>query len=940
MDDYKKTLNLPKTMFSMRGNLSKKEPEILKKWYKNNLYQLIRKKNEEKKIFLLHDGPPYANGNIHIGHAVNKILKDIVIKSKNMSGFDAPYIPSWDCHGLPIEQKVEEEINFFQKKISTSEFQKKCREYAKNQVEKQKKDFIRLGVIGDWDNPHLTMDFKNEANIIRTLSKIIKKKYLYQDFRPIYWCLQCTSSLSEAEIEYSKKKSDSIIVGFKCKNASIIKKLFHVPVFNQKKIYLLVWTTTPWTLPSSKAISIHPNFQYQLIETKKWNFIIAKELVKNILNTLKIKSWKEIHCIEGRFLEKIEFLHPFLKNINLPIILGKHVNIESGTGAVHTAPDHGIDDYIISQKYNIKTSNLVDFKGNYISNIHPELDGFNVFKSNSTIIELLIKSNSLFHHKFLTHSYPHCWRHKSPVIYRATPQWFINIDQNKLRYKLLEEIKKVRWVPEWGESRIMQMIKKRPDWCISRQRKWGVPMSIFMHKNTGEIHPDTVILMEKIAQKVELKGIKAWWNTTLQEMLGKEDQTYEKVLDILDVWFESGNTHTSIEYKNKKYIKKNANMYLEGSDQHRGWFMSSLIISTLITEKAPYSEVLTHGFVIDGKGQKMSKSIGNTISPNEVVSTLGADILRLWVASSNYSNDLSISNEILKSSSDIYRRIRNTARFMLANINDFNPKKDIISKDNMVFLDKWAIGQTKIVQEEIIESYKNYNFHAVVQRLMYFCSMEMGSFYLDIIKDRQYTLKFNSQERRSSQTALYYIINSIVRWIAPILSFTADEIWSYLPENDSEYVFMAEWFDKLFYLNQEDLFNYHFWNEIIQIKNEINKFLEEEIKNKTISNSLEASIVLYVSPKLLRKLEIIGKEIKFIFLTSHVTVKLYSTAPINVQKSKTIHDLKVSLEKIKGEKCPRCWHYFTRTKNQIKNSHICNRCILNTTGNGEKRVFI
>ncbi|QCI22606.1 isoleucine--tRNA ligase [Buchnera aphidicola] len=940
MNDYKKTLNLPKTKFSMRGNLAQKELKTLKDWQKNNLYELIRKKKQEKKIFFLHDGPPYANGNIHIGHAVNKVLKDIIIKSKNMSGFDAPYIPSWDCHGLPIEQKVEEKIKFNQEKISTSKFQEKCRKYAQNQVEKQKKDFIRLGVIGDWENSHLTMNFKNEANIIRTLSKIIKKKYLYQDFRPIHWCLKCSSSLSEAEIEYAKKQSDSIIVGFKCKEKSIIENLFHFQISNNKEIHLLIWTTTPWTLPSSKAISIHPNFQYQLIETKKHYLIIAKELIESVLNTLNIKTWIEINSVKGKLLEKIKFLHPFLNNVDLPVILGEHVTLESGTGAVHTAPDHGLDDYIISQKYNIKTSNLVDFKGDYISDIHPKLDGINIFKANLIIIELLIKNNTLFHHKYLQHNYPHCWRHKSPVIYRATPQWFINIDQMQLRDKLLKEIKNVDWIPEWGELRIREMIKKRPNWCISRQRKWGVPMSIFIHKTKRTIHPETFLLMEKIAKKVELEGIQAWWNMNLDEILGKEHNSYEKVLDILDVWFESGNTHTSIEYHNKKYTKKNADMYLEGSDQHRGWFMSSLIISTLITNKAPYSEVLTHGFVVDEKGQKMSKSIGNTISPNDVVNTSGADILRLWIASSNYSNDISISHEILKRSSEIYRRIRNTARFMLANINDFDPKKDIISKDKMIFLDKWAIGQTKIVQEEIINLYKNYNFHAIVQRLMYFCSIEMGSFYLDIIKDRQYTLKVDSQERRSSQTAIYYIINSLVRWIAPILSFTADEIWSYLPNKNCQYVFMEEWFDKLFYLDQDDLFNYQFWNEIIKIKNEINKFLEEAIKNKTINNSLEASIVLYVSTKLLNKLKILGKEIKFIFLTSDIELKLYDIAPINTKKSKIIPDLKISLEKVKGKKCPRCWHYFNFSKSNIKNSNICNRCILNTTGHGEKRIFV
>lgn len=940
MNDYKKTLNLPKTKFSMKANLSEKEPRILENWNENDLYKLIRKKKEGKKIFFLHDGPPYANGNIHIGHAVNKILKDVIIKSKNISGFDAPFIPSWDCHGLPIEQKVEEFNVYKNEKISTSEFQKKCRKYAQSQIKVQKKDFIRLGVIGDWEKPHLTMDFKNEANIIRTLSKIIEKKYLYQDFKPIYWCLKCSSSLSEAEIEYYKKISDSIIVALKSQNNDILKKLFNCSKINDKEIYLPIWTTTPWTLPSSKAITVHPDFQYQLIETKKSYFIIAAELVDHVFKKLKIKKWIVINSLKGIFLEKINFLHPFLNNVFLPVILGKHVNLESGTGAVHTAPDHGPDDYIISQKYNIKTNHLVNIYGNYVSNIHPQLDGINVFKANPIIIKLLINNNLLLHHESLNHNYPHCWRHKSPIIYRATPQWFIKIDQDKLRSKSLKEIKKVFWIPEWGESRIKEMIKKRPDWCISRQRKWGVPMSIFIHKKTGKIHPENSLLMEKIAKKVELGGIQVCWNLNLKEILDEKDQSYTQILDVLDVWFESGNTHTSIAYKNKKYTKNNADIYLEGSDQHRGWFMSSLIISMLISGKAPYSEVLTHGFVVDGKGQKMSKSIGNTISPNNVINKLGADILRLWVASSNYCNDISISDEILKNSSDTYRRIRNTARFLLANISDFEPNKHIIDKDKMILLDKWAIGQTKIVQEEIIKFYNNYNFHGVIQRLMYFCSIEMGSFYLDIIKDRQYTLKTNSKERRSCQTAMYYIINSLVRWIAPILSFTAHEIWNYLPERSSKYVFTEEWFDKLFHLEQDDLFNYTFWNEIINIKNEINKSLEEEIKKKNINNSLEASVTLYVSYKLFKKLKLFGEELKFIFLTSDATVKLYDRAPIEAQKSKTISFLKISLKRIKKQKCLRCWHYSIDIKNKRYESDICDRCILNTTGNGEKRIFI
>lgn len=937
MHDYKKTLNLPKTRFSMRANLTQKEPQILKNWYENNLYQIIRKSKENKKIFFLHDGPPYANGNIHIGHAVNKILKDIIIKSKNLSGFDAPYIPSWDCHGLPIEQKVEEQIGIYNNTINTLQFQEKCRTYAQNQVKKQKKDFIRLGVIGDWDNPHLTMNYKNEANIINTLSKIIEKKKLYRDFKPIHWCLKCKSSLSDAEIEYFDKESDAIFVAMKS-NDKNIKKLLHDHVSNNKEIYLPIWTTTPWTLPSSQAITVHPDFTYDLIETERYHLIIAKDLVQNTLHSLKITNWKYLISITGKQLEGIKFLHPFLKNILLPVILGKHVTLEAGTGAVHTAPDHGQDDYSVCQKYHINTINLIDHNGSFKTNIHPKLDGINVFHANKIVIQLLINHNCLLHREAFTHSYPHCWRHKTPIIFRATPQWFIDIDKNNFRCNAIQEIKKVIWIPEWGKSRIKEMIKNRPDWCISRQRKWGVPMSIFIHKKTGEIHPQNSLIMKKIIKKVELEGIKTWWNIDLKEILGQDYKLYHQNFDILDVWFESGNTHTSIKYKNKKNKKNHADMFLEGSDQHRGWFMSSLMISMLTNQKAPYSEVLTHGFVVDGKGQKMSKSIGNTMSPNDIINKLGADVLRLWVASSNYSNDISISQEILQRTSDIYRRIRNTARFMLANIHDFDPDENIIPKEQMIHLDQWAIAQARIVQEKIITLYNKYNFHGVIKKLMHFCSIEMGSFYLDIIKDRQYTLQKNSLERRSCQTAIYYIIHALVRWISPILSFTADEIWSYLPGKNSNYVFTEEWSNELFELSIDTICNHQFWKELIAVKNEINKFIAEEIKNKTIKNSLETSITLYVTSEMKKKLKILKNELKFILLTSHVVVKNYDLAPIDAKKSLSLSQFKISLKKSKDKKCPRCWHYnIPMTYNDDK---ICIRCISNTQGDGEKRTFI
>ena len=772
MSDYKSTLNLPETGFPMRGDLAKREPGMLQRWYADNLYGIIREAKKGKKTFILHDGPPYANGSIHIGHSVNKILKDIIVKSKGMAGYDSPYVPGWDCHGLPIEHKVEQMIGKPGEKVTAAEFREACRKYAAEQVEGQKADFIRLGVLGDWDRPYLTMDFGTEANIIRALSKIIGNGHLHKGAKPVHWCLDCRSALAEAEVEYYDKTSPSIDVMFNAIDADAVRQAFGVAQVNGP-ISLVIWTTTPWTLPANRAISLNAEFEYQLLQIDGRALILAKDLVESVMKRAGVSEWQVLGECKGAALELQKFQHPFLALESL-VVLGDHVTLEAGTGAVHTAPGHGPDDYVIGQKYGIETANPVGPDGRYLPGTYPTLDGVNVFKANDMIVELLKEKGALLHVEKLLHSYPHCWRHKTPIIFRATPQWFISMDQKGLRAQSLKEIKGVQWIPDWGQARIESMVANRPDWCISRQRTWGVPMALFVHKESEELHPDTLALMEKVAQRVEQEGIQAWWDLDPRELMGDDADHYVKVPDTLDVWFDSGSTSYSVVDARPEFGGHAPDLYLEGSDQHRGWFMSSLMISTAMKGKAPYRQVLTHGFTVDGQGRKMSKSIGNTVAPQDVMNKLGADILRLWVASTDYSGEMAVSDEILKRSADAYRRIRNTARFLLANLSGFNPATDLVKPEEMVVVDRWAVGRAQAAQADIVASYENYDFHEVIQRLMQFCSIEMGSFYLDIIKDRQYTAKGDGLARRSCQTALWHIVEALVRWMAPIMSFTAD----------------------------------------------------------------------------------------------------------------------------------------------------------------------
>ncbi|WP_406812302.1 isoleucine--tRNA ligase [Histophilus somni] len=936
MTDYKNTLNLPETGFPMRGDLAKREPDMLKNWYDKNLYQKVREASKGKKTFILHDGPPYANGTLHLGHAVNKILKDIIMKSKTALGFDTPYVPGWDCHGLPIELKVEGLVGKPNEKISAAEFRQACRDYAKEQVEGQKADFIRMGVLGDWDNPYLTMNFETEAEIIRTLGKVIQNGHLYKGSKPVHWCLDCASSLAEAEVEYEDKVSPSIYVRFAAVNVAEVEEKFNALGKGQGALSAIIWTTTPWTLPSNRAIAVNAELEYQLVQLGNERVILATELVQTVQNALGIEQIQILGSAKGGDLELIRFNHPFY-DFSVPMILGDHVTVDGGTGLVHTAPDHGQDDFVVSKKYGLEMAGLVANDGKFISST-PFFAGKGVFEANDLVLEKLKETGALLKLERIKHSYPHCWRHKTPIIFRATPQWFIGMETQDLRIKALSEIKSVRWIPSWGEARIDKMVANRPDWCISRQRTWGVPMTMFVHNETEELHPRTLELLEDIAKRVEKAGIQAWWDLDPAELLGEEAKTYHKVPDTLDVWFDSGSTYASVVEQRPEFNGKSTDMYLEGSDQHRGWFMSSLMLSTATNNKAPYKQVLTHGFTVDEKGRKMSKSLGNVIVPSEVWNKNGADILRLWVASTDYTGEIAVSHKILNSAGDTYRRIRNTARFLLANLNGFDPKNDLVNPEEMISLDRWAVSCALEAQNEIKEAYDNYQFHTVVQRLMRFCSIEMGSFYLDIIKDRQYTTKADSLARRSCQTALWHISEALVRWIAPILSFTADEIWGYLPklDNRAEFVFTEEFYDGLFGLDESDKLDDTYWQQLLKVRAEVNRVLEQARNDKLIGAGLEAKVTVYASEEIRPLLEQLGNELRFVLITSQVVVKPLSKADVAESE---LTGLAIKVERADGEKCPRCWHFATDIGSNKEHSHICGRCIENVEGSGEQRQF-
>ncbi|MEJ6519514.1 isoleucine--tRNA ligase [Shewanella bicestrii] len=939
MSDYKFTLNLPETEFPMRGNLANREPEMLERWTKDGLYQQIRDSRIGRTPFILHDGPPYANGSIHIGHSVNKILKDIIVKSKTMSGFDAPYVPGWDCHGLPIELKVEQKVGKPGQKISAAEFREECRKYAAEQVDGQRADFIRLGVLGDWQKPYLTMDFATEANIVRSLSKVIENGHLHKGVKPVHWCTDCGSALAEAEVEYEDKTSPAIDVAFTATDSKAVAAQFGVSDYSHP-VAMVIWTTTPWTLPANRALSISPELDYSLVEFVKEGathaVILADVLVEACMTRYGAESHKVLGKVKGAALELVRFKHPFLA-FDVPAILGDHVTTDAGTGVVHTAPGHGQDDFVVGQKYGLEVANPVGDNGVY----KPDTEFFagqHVFKANDNVVALLKEKGALLHHVAYRHSYPHCWRHKTPIIFRATPQWFISMDNQNLRKQALSEIEQTQWIPDWGQSRIEKMVENRPDWCISRQRTWGVPITLFVHRETEELHPDSVSLMARVANRIEQEGIQAWWDLDAAELLGEEAEQYRKVTDTLDVWYDSGSTFASVVGARPEFHGHGVDLYLEGSDQHRGWFMSSLMISTAMTGKAPYKQVLTHGFTVDGKGRKMSKSIGNVIAPQQVTNKLGADILRLWVAATDYSGEMTVSDEILNRSADAYRRIRNTARFLLANLNGFDPAKDLVAVEDMVALDRWAVRRAAALQQEIIEAYEQYNFHIVTQKLMQFCSVELGSFYLDIIKDRQYTAKQEGHARRSCQSALFHIAEAMVRWIAPILSFTADEVWQLLPGQRDAYVFTQEWYQDLQSITLDTDLSDAYWENLLTVRNEVNKVIEQARRDKRIGGSLEAEVTLFADAALTEQLTHIGDELRFVLLTSEAKVLPLADATGDAVETE-LASLKLMVNATTAEKCERCWHHREEVGTIEAHPTLCHRCVTNIEGDGEVRLF-
>jgi isoleucyl-tRNA synthetase len=934
MTNYKDTLNLPKTAFPMKANLAQREPEMLKKWQEGDLYGQIRKSKEGAKKFILHDGPPYANGDIHIGHAVNKILKDIIVKSQSLNGLDAPYVPGWDCHGLPIELQVEKKIGKAGVKVKPDKFRNACREYAQKQVDKQRIDFIRLGVLGDWQNPYLTMDFKTEANIVRSLGKIIDAGHMHKGVKPVHWCTDCGSALAEAEVEYEDKQSPAINVRFAAIEKDALLKCFNVET-DIESISVVIWTTTPWTLPANQAVALNPGFDYVLVKCGNEALVLAEGLYKDLMSLCGIEDYSVLGTCLGSELEGLKLQHPFYQRL-VPIILGDHVTLEAGTGAVHTAPGHGQDDYAVGLRYGLEVDNPVGDNGCFLPNTEL-FAGEHVFKANASVLRVLEEKGALLHQETILHSYPHCWRHKTPIIFRATPQWFISMDGNGLRKKALTVIKDVKWQPSWGEERIHGMIENRPDWCISRQRTWGVPIAVFIDRETQEPHPDTAELIEKVATLIEEKGIDAWFDLDAATLLGNDAEKYSKVIDTLDVWFDSGVTHDTVLNADDR-LSSPAELYLEGSDQHRGWFQSSLLTSIAINNGAPpYKAVVTHGFVVDAKGMKMSKSKGNVVAPQKVMNVLGADVLRLWVASADYRTEMNVSDEILKRMADAYRRIRNTARYLLSNLNGFEPEQNSVAYADMLELDKWAVEHCMRLQEEIITAYNNFEFHLIYQLLHQFCVVEMGGFYLDIVKDRQYTSAKDSLARRSTQTAMYHLIQMLARWLAPILSFTADEIWKHIPGENTDSIFLEDWYQ--FEIDEVSSNERKIkWEMIISIRDEINKQLETLRVDGAIGSSLDAEVDLYCDENVFQQLSEIEDELRFVLITSYA--RLHNQADQDKAAiDSEIPGLSIVVKPSAHSKCVRCWHHREDVGTDKTHPELCKRCIENVDGEGESRLY-
>ncbi|KIP78878.1 isoleucine--tRNA ligase [Stenotrophomonas maltophilia] len=937
--DYKATLHLPATEFPMRGDLPKREPGILARWEEQGLYAQLRENAAGRPLFVLHDGPPYANGRIHLGHAVNKILKDIIVKSRYLAGFDAPYVPGWDCHGLPIEIAVEKKWGKVGVKLDAVEFRQKCREFAEEQIEIQRADFKRLGVTGDWDNPYKTLSFEFEANEIRALSKIVANGHVIRGAKPVHWCFDCGSALAEAEIEYQDKVSPTVDVAYTARDSRALAAAFGVDLPEGVEVAVPIWTTTPWTLPASLAVSLGAAIEYSLVEGpahnggRRW-LVLATALAGRSLARYGVQDVVSHGHANGAALENLLLAHPFYPQRDIPLLNGAHVSDEDGTGAVHTAPGHGQEDYAVSQQYGLLDRyhageiNPIDGAGVYLPSTPPAGDvvlaGVHLWKAQPLIVEVLRASGALLAFAEITHSYPHCWRHKKPVVFRATPQWFISMEKAKLREDALTAIDNVGWFPAWGKARIQSMVDGRPDWCISRQRTWGVPIALFTHRITGEMHPRSVELMQAVADRVQVDGIDVWYSLDAAELLGAEAADYEKVTDILDVWFDSGVTHEGVLLA--RGFGKPADLYLEGSDQHRGWFQSSLLTGVAIDRHAPYKQCLTHGFTVDEHGRKMSKSLGNGIEPQDIMKTLGADILRLWIASADYSNEMSLSQEILKRNADAYRRLRNTARFLLANLDGFDPAVHLRPLNDMVALDRWIVHRAFELQEKIKAAYESYDMAEIVQLLLNFCSVDLGSLYLDVTKDRLYTMGEDSRGRRSAQSAMYHIAEAFTRWIAPILTFTSDELWGYLPGERSAHVLFDTWYDGLAPLPADAELSAADFDQLLALREQVSKVLEPMRANGAIGAALEAEITVAASEEQAARWQPLADELRFLLISGDVQVRPATT-----------DEVFVSAQPTSKTKCVRCWHFRADVGSVAEHPEICGRCADNIDGAGEDR---
>ncbi|HLR81788.1 MAG TPA: isoleucine--tRNA ligase [Paenalcaligenes sp.] len=948
--DYKHTLNLPDTPFPMRGNLPKREPQWVAEWQENKVYEAIRKASAERPKFILHDGPPYANGDIHIGHAVNKILKDIIIKSRNMAGFDAQYIPGWDCHGMPIEIQIERK---FGKNLPVEEMQAKARTYAYEQIERQKKDFLRLGVLGEWDNPYLTMNYSNEADELRVLAQIMKKGFVFRGLKPVNWCFDCRSALAEAEVEYADRTDPSIYVAFPFADKDALAKAFDTDRIEDGAI--VIWTTTPWTIPANQALNVHPDHEYALINLDTpqefgRQLILAKELVEPTLEELGIQG-QVIATTSGKELEFIGFRHPLATadagyNRVSPVYCGDYVILDSGTGVVHSAPAYGVEDFVSCKEHGLDDADIlnpVQANGVYADSL-PLFGGQFIWKANPAIVQALQGVGTLLKAEDTEHSYMHCWRHKTPVIYRATSQWFAGMDRDNstgrtLREMALEAVENTRFYPSWGKARLHSMIANRPDWTLSRQRQWGVPMGIFLHKETGELHPDTPALLEKVADLIEEHGIEIWQGIKAEDLIGADAQNYEKSKDTLDVWFDSGTTHATVMGgDNDPHIKGShaqqlqwpADLYLEGSDQHRGWFHSSLLTGCMLYERAPYKALLTHGFVVDGKGHKMSKSVGNVVYPQKIADSLGAEILRLWVAATDYSGELFISDEILKRVVESYRRIRNTLKFLLGNLADFDPQENAVPVDDLLEIDRYALALTEQMQARALQHYEKYEFHPIVSRFQTFCSEDLGAFYLDILKDRLYTTKTDGLARRSAQTALYHITQALLRLMAPILTFTTEEAWQDLHLNAPDKpltIFTEQYYSIPLSSDSEALLEK--WTAIRAIRSEVMREIEHVRSKGQIGSSLAAQLSIEAAGQDYELLKSLDDDLRFAFIVSAAKVQQGSN-----------DEIQISVTPSTDNKCERCWHHEPSIGQDSEHPTVCARCVTNIKGSGEQRSFV